>query len=200
MARSAMQTPATCNNNDGSIIATGSFGEAPYTFSINGTVYQSSSTFNNLPAGFYTVYIKDARGCITTTGIAVENTTAPLITNTITAAATCGNANGSITITASGGVGPLQYSIDGIIFQTGNNFTTLTPGTYTVTVKDANGCLTTKTVTIANTNGPQVLTAVIINAACGLNNGTITATASGGTGVLQYSIDGITYQSSNIFN
>lgn len=196
----AFTIAATCNNNDGSIVATGSLGEAPYTFSINNTVYQSSGTFDNLAAGFYTVYIKDARGCITTTGVTVENTVGPVITNTGTTAATCNNANGTITVTAGGGVAPLQYSLDGVIFQPGNIFTTLTPSTYTVIVKDANGCITAKTITVANTNGPQVLTAVVVDAACGLNNGTITATASGGVAPLQYSINGVAYQAGNIFN
>ena len=190
---------ATCNNNDGSIVAEGSQGEAPYTFSIDGITYQSSTTFNNLAAGFYTVYIKDARGCITTSGISVTNSAAPIITNTITTSANCNTATGALTITASGGVAPLQYSIDGITFQSSNVFFSLLPGNYTATVKDANGCLSTKTIVIGNNSGPQVLTAIVINAACGLANGTITATASGGTAPLQYSIDGSTYQASNIF-
>ena len=196
---SAFTIAATCNNNDGSIVAEGSLGTVPYTFSINGTVYQSSTTFSNLAAGFYTVYIKDSRGCITTTGITVANIGAPSFTN-IAASSTCGNANGSITITATGGTAPYQYSVDGIIFQASAIFTGLLPATYTVVVKDVNGCLIAKTVLVANINGPQILTTVIINAACGLNNGTITATASGGTASLQYSIDGITYQAGNIFN
>jgi guanyl-specific ribonuclease Sa len=190
---------ATCNNNDGSIVTSGSGGTIPYTYSINGTVYQSSNTFSNLSAGFYTVYIKDARDCITTTGVTVQNIGAPTITNTTTPA-TCGNANGSITITATGGTGPYEYSKDGITFQAGNVFTGLLPGTYTITVRDANGCIITKVIVVVNINGPQILTAVIVNAACGLSNGTITATASGGTAPLQYSLDGITYQAANIFN
>jgi uncharacterized protein (DUF2141 family) len=190
---------ASCNNNDGSIVATGVFGTTPYTFSIDGIVYQSSGTFSNLAAGFYTVYIKDAGGCINTTGVNIANPSASSITNVLTTAATCGNATGVITITAIGGVAPLQYSKDGITFQASNIFNTLLPGTYTITVKDANGCLTTRAVVVANTNGPQILTAVILNAACGLNNGSITATASGGTGALQYSINGTVYQASAIF-
>lgn len=190
---------ASCNNSDGSIVATGTLGTAPYIFSIDGTVYQSSGTFTNLAAGFYTVYIKDDRGCINTTGVNIANPSAPSITNVLTTPAACDNATGVITITATGGIAPLQYSVDGITFQASNIFNTLLPGTYTVTVKDANGCLTTRTVVVANTAGPQVLTAVIINAACGLNNGTITATASGGTGALQYSINGTVYQPGTVF-
>ena len=191
---------ATCNNNDGSIVATGTLGTAPYLFSLDGILYQSSGSFSNLAAGFYTVYMKDDRGCINTTGVNVANTNAPTITSTTSTPASCGNANGTITITATGGVAPLQYSIDGIIFQASNIFSNVLPGTYTVTVKDANGCLATKSVVVANTAGPQVLTAAIIHAACGSNNGSITATASGGTGALQYSINGTVYQASNVFN
>jgi hypothetical protein len=196
----AFTIAATCNNNDGSIVATGSPGEPPYTFSIDGIVYQSSNVFTAVAAGTYTVYIKDSRGCITTTGVSVANTTGPSITNTNVTAAACGNATGSITVTATGGVAPLEYSVDGINFQPGNAFTSLLPGTYSVAVKDANGCLTTKTVLIPNNPGPQTLTANVVNAACGLSNGSITATASGGTGPLTYSIDGTNYQASPIFN
>ena len=194
----AFTIAASCNNNDGSIVATGTLGTAPYTFSIDGTVYQSSGTFSNLAAGFYTIYIKDDRGCITTTGVSVDNTSGLSITNSTTVSAKCGTATGSITVTATGGVAPLQYS-NGGAFQASNIFPNLLPGNYIIIVKDANGCLTTKLVAVGNILGPQTLAAVIIDAACGQNNGTITATASGGTALLQYSRDGVTYQASNIF-
>ncbi len=124
---------------------------------------------------------------------------APTIT-TVAASATCGNANGSITVTSTGGRGTLEYSKDGIVFQASNIFNGLLAGTYIITVRDANGCINTRSVLVGNINGPQTLTAAIVHAACGLNNGIITATASGGTGALQYSINGIIYQTSNIFN
>ena len=67
----------------------------------------------------------------------------------ITASATAGNTSaclntGSITVAASGSTG-LTYSIDGRSFQASNIFTNIAKGTYTVTVKNADGC--TKTVT-----------------------------------------------------
>jgi SprB repeat len=196
---SAFTIAASCNNSDGSIVATGSGGTTPYSFSIDGTVYQSSNTFNNLSAGFYTVYIKDVKGCSTTTGVSVGNATGPSITNISTTAAACNNANGSLLITAIGGIAPLQYSIDGIRFQSSNSFNSLISGAYTVYVKDANGCLNTRTVTVSNTAGPQTLTASIVNSSCNGNDGSITTTASGGVAPLQYSIDGINYQSATGF-
>src|SRR5678809_482259 len=75
-------------------------------------------------------------------------------------------------------------------------------GTYNaITVKDANGCtkVITPGVTIAN---PPAITASASAGTIACNNGTtsITITASGGTGALQYSLDGITYQAGNVIN
>ena len=196
----AFTIAASCGINDGTIFVTGTLGTAPYTFSLDGLLYQSGTTFSNLAAGFYTIYIKDARGCITTTGVSVPNGTAPVISATATVAAKCDTPTGSITVTASGGTGALQYSVDGVTFQASNVFTGLLPGNYVVTVKDANGCIATKLVVVANTAGPQVLTAVIVDAACGLSNGSITASASGGVAPLQYSINGVTYQAGTLFS
>ncbi|MCX6317257.1 MAG: SprB repeat-containing protein [Bacteroidetes bacterium] len=196
----AFSIAASCNGNDGSVVASGTLGAAPYTFSLDGVVYQSSGSFTGLAAGFYTVYIKDARGCVATTGIAVNNSSGLSITAATSTPANCGNPSGSITITATGGTAPLQYSINGGTFQSSNIFTLLIPGTYTVAVKDANGCLVNRAVLVGNVNGPQVLSAAIVHAACGLSNGSITATASGGVGALQYSINGVTYQAGTIFN
>jgi hypothetical protein len=194
----AFTIAATCGNNDGGIVATGTLGTVPYQYSIDGIVFQSSNAFTGLAAGFYTVTIKDDRGCINTAGVTVSNAGAPTIA-TAPASATCGNPNGSITVTATGGTAPLEYSKDGITFQPGNVFSGLLPGTYVITVRDFNGCINTKQVLVGNINGPQTLTATIINAACGNANGSITAAATGGTAPLQYSIDGTTYQPATLF-
>jgi hypothetical protein len=196
----AFTVAATCNNNDGMIVATGAAGSAPYVYSLDGIVFQSSNTFTGLGAGFYTITVKDTSNCTNTTGVSVLNVTAPTITSTVVVTAKCGNANGSITVTATGGSGPYLYAINNLPYQGSNLFPALLPGTYIVFVKDNNGCMVSKPVLVANVNGPQALTASVVNAACGLNNGTISATANGGTAPLQYSIDGVAYQVSPIFN
>ncbi|MBS1620211.1 MAG: SprB repeat-containing protein [Bacteroidetes bacterium] len=49
----------------GEIIVSGSGGTSPYTFSINnGTTYQPSNTFSNLPVGTYQIRVRDANGCV----------------------------------------------------------------------------------------------------------------------------------------
>lgn len=62
---------------------------------------------------------------------------------TATAAASptnCSNNSGSITVTATGGTGPYQYSLNGGAYQSGNTFTGLGQNTYTITVRDASTC------------------------------------------------------------
>jgi hypothetical protein len=59
-------TNSTCNgtqNCNGSISVTTSYGQAPYTYSINnGVSYQSSNIFNGLCPNTYTVLVKDSAG------------------------------------------------------------------------------------------------------------------------------------------
>lgn len=68
------------------------------------------------------------------------------VSATTTSASACLN-NGAITVTASGS-SELNYSIDGRTFQASNIFANLAKGSYTVTVKNTNGCTKTAEVTV----------------------------------------------------
>ncbi|MBU0764958.1 MAG: hypothetical protein KJ607_09000, partial [Bacteroidetes bacterium] len=97
---------------------------------------------------------------------------------------TCNNDNdGTITITASGGTAPLEYSVDGgSSYQGTGNFINLTPGSYTIVIRDANGCTKTgSTIVIAE---PSAISpaATPADAQCnGGADGTVTLVVSGGT-------------------
>lgn len=71
--------------------------------------------------------------------------------------ATCDNvAQGSVAITAAGGIAPYTYSINGGAFQPSGTFSGLTPGVKTITVKDAACGVLTKTVTVDVKPSPVV--------------------------------------------
>lgn len=70
-------------------------------------------------------------------------TSVPDIAVNETVGSSCGQNVGSITVSGSGGTGTLTYSIDGQTFQSDGKFSNLKNGTYTLTVKDANGCVNT---------------------------------------------------------
>src|SRR5436853_6206877 len=100
----------------------------------------------------------------------------------------CSSGTGSITVTASGGTGTLSYSKDGTNFQTSNVFSGLAGGSYTITVKDANGCTTTTgaTVTIPT---PVTTSSSKTNPLCNGQLGSMTVTFSSGTPGYQCSLD-----------
>lgn len=62
------------------------------------------------------------------------------------------NPTTTIYVSTDGGTAPFTYQLDDAPFQASNNFPNLFPGTYKVTVKDANGCLATKTISLSITS------------------------------------------------
>ncbi|MBK8192264.1 MAG: SprB repeat-containing protein [Lewinellaceae bacterium] len=107
-----------------------------------------------------------------------------MILSTTTVNSTCGNANGSIDLTVTGGTPAYTY-----MWSTGATIQDpigLLAGTYTVTVTDANGCTKTTTATINNTGGPS-LGAVVTNILCnGASTGAINLTVTGGTNPITF--------------
>jgi gliding motility-associated-like protein len=103
---------------------------------------------------------------------------------------TCAGSNtGSIIVTASGGVAPIQYSNNGGAFQASGTFSNLTAGSYSVIARDANNCTVKLLVTV--TEPAAALTASIANPTNVLcatqSTGSATVTASGGTAPYSYS-------------
>ncbi|MFE3870783.1 SprB repeat-containing protein, partial [Flavobacterium sp. ZS1P70] len=116
----------------------------------------------------------------------------------------CNGGFGSVNITVTGGTAPYTFSWTGP-----NNFTASTEdltnvlaGTYQYTVTSSNGCLTTGSVIVGQPPAIVVSSATLVSPKCnGGTDGSITITASGGTGTLMYSAnDGTTYQASNVFS
>src|SRR5207302_1317795 len=69
------QTNVGCfGGSTGSVTVAGSGGTPSYTYSIDGTNFGVSGTFNNLAAGPYTVTVKDAHGCTTTQAVTITQT------------------------------------------------------------------------------------------------------------------------------
>jgi gliding motility-associated-like protein len=129
-----------CNSaSNGVIVVNAAGGTSAYTYSLNNITYQPGNSFN-VAAGIYTVYVKDANGCIVQVNNVNVTQPAVLTATAATTNATCdGGNNGAITVTTTGGVSSYQYSSDGTTFQASNTLN-VGPGTYTVTVKDINGC------------------------------------------------------------
>ena len=195
-------TNVTCNgSNNGSIIAVGSGGSTPYTYSLNNNTYQSSANFTGLIAQVYNLYVKDAHGCIQTTSFIINQPVVIHFTSASSTNASCGNADGGILVASSGGLPPMQYKCNSGTYQSSGTFSGLTAGAYTITAKDANGCTYSTIVVVSNSSGPAFSVTNSTNVSCnGGSDGSISLTSSGGTGTVQYSINGgTTYQANGTF-
>jgi len=190
--------PATCGLNNGSVTVSASGGTVAYSYSIGGAG-QASPTFTGLAAGSYTVTVTDSKGCTKTVTAVVPAQNSPVASIISQQNVSCfGGVNGSVLIGGTGGVAPLTYSLNGGPFQASNSFGSLSAGTYTATVKDANGCTNTVSFTItspAQLSFTSAPTAALCNGAC---NGQIAITATGGTAPYQFSSNnGGSYSTAN---
>lgn len=134
----------TCTTTTGTIEVTAPIG-ANYEYSVDGTNYQSSTTFSGLQPGTYSVSVTDLTTSCTSTSTslvvnAVPNGPAAPVVN-ISAQPTCSDPTGTLQIVSPLGANYL-YSCDGLA-QSGTTFSGLLPGqTYSVTVADVTtGCV-----------------------------------------------------------
>ena len=184
----AAQTPtdALCNGaSSGKVTISATGGTSPYTFANGAGAYQSSGLFENLAAGTYTFYAKDANGCIDDVSVVIGEAAVLVAAQTPTDALCNGASSGKATISATGGTSPYTFANGSGTYQSSGLFENLAAGTYTFHAKDANGCIDDVTVVIGE---PAPLTAsASANAVC--NNGlltvSLTITPSGGVGPYQ---------------
>jgi len=144
-------TPPACNGGTGSISVTANNGTGTKTYTISPLGPQSNTTgsFTGLTAQPYTITVADANNCTrSTTATMTQPTTINFNSPTIVQPS-C-STNGTINITASGGIGAMNYTINPLGPQSNSTgaFTGLTPQTYTVTAKDANNCTKTSVITL----------------------------------------------------
>lgn len=168
------------------VTVTASGGVGSLTYNIDGGSFQSSNAFTNVAAGNHTVIVKDANTCTASKSFTVGASLGiTAITNTIL----CNGGTAQITIGGIGGTPP--YTGTGIYFQPA--------GTTTYTITDNAGATHDTTIVLTQ---PSAISASVGFTVIGTNGGTstVTVTASGGVGTLNYQIDGGSFQSGNTFS
>ena len=190
---------ANCNPNSGVISAIASNGTAPYLYQLTTSatpplttdpLWASASTFN-VNAGSYYVHVMDANGCIRTTPVLnVIQDAEPVINAVVNNQCTATEGNFVIDVTlTTPGIAPYTFSINGGAFQTQTlpfSISNLSSGTHTVEVRDLNGCGNLVSVTIAPPLG--LTPSVTALPTCNNDDGEITITGFGGSGMYAYTI------------
>jgi hypothetical protein len=152
----------------------------------------SPATFLNLAAGVYTITATSSVGCSQTSTTTIAEPTPLNWLNTTSQNVSClSTNNGEIHTSASGGTGLLSYHLmPGNLTNTTGNFTSLSAGNYTIQATDANGCSQMTSITVNQTTGLNWNLFSKTNASCNGNPiGTVTANASGGIGMITYTLN-----------
>lgn len=162
-------------SSDGSAVGTGVGGVPPYVYEwSNGSTNQ---IITDLPAGSYSLTITDDHGCTATNSALIAD--GPILVATMTSVdVSCeGSGDGELTVAVANAINPITYTWSN--GQSSQTATGLSPGTYMVTVVDANGCTNSASGAITE---PDKLTATIsiIDEWCDVELGEATVTPANG--------------------
>ncbi len=198
---SSSEVQPNCGQTNGSISLTSTNGSGNYSY--NWTGGQTTSAITNLGAGTYSVTITDSAypNCFIDTSFSLSNPNAPTISNLAVTNESCTGNDGGLTVTATGGTSPLSilWSNAATTF----TITNLAAGNYNFTVTDANSCAVSGNAVVGAAIGCCFLqtSASVVPPTCGLNNASITVNIStAGVPPYTYSINGVNYQTQNVFN
>lgn len=167
--------------SDGTASASATSGLPPYSY--NWSNGNSGSSVYLLHQGTFTVTVTDSALCSSFSSFVINEPIA-ISANMSSINATCGNANGSASVVATGGTGTLTYLWSNS--ETNNTIQNLQAGTYLVTIRDANNCSTSAEATVGN-DAPFNANVSVTDALCNSDQtGIAYANVSGGTAPYYY--------------
>ena len=196
-----------CNGNSTAKItfsATGALGNYQYKLYKGGVAQTATATqenatdwaFGGLTSGTYQVEVISV-DCVQTSTVINIGEAGPLSVATASTDISCnGEADGTISVTVTGGTGRILYAISPRLdrFVDSGYFTKLARGNYIVRAQDENGCYTDTTFEIKEPTLLEASIDKITDEVCkGGNDGTVSITIKGGTASYSTSIDNVTW-------
>jgi gliding motility-associated-like protein len=157
-----------------------------YSWNFNGSFFSNNEDLTGLFSGVYALTVTDGNGCTKTISINITEPASVSISAIVTNILCFAGSNGSIDLTLTGGVNPINSSWTGVNYL-GNNYnastqdiTNLKAGEYTVTILDGNGCSKDSIFQIIQPN-ELLIADTLLNVSCfGLDDGFIDLTITGG--------------------
>lgn len=178
----SIDTVSCQNGTNGGATITMIGGSSPFIYNWS-CLCSSTSSVSNLSAGIYEVIVEDFYGCIDSIEINIpELPTLILSTNNVVNPLCFGDANGEIFAEATGGEGPYFFAWNTMPAQYNNYVTSLTAGTYTGIVTDANNCTDTLMVNLIEPIDLNISINILSNILCyGDSAGVLMSDITGGT-------------------
>lgn len=179
---SVTQFNSLCNDGSASVVNI-SGGTAPYTYFWNSTPPQFTATASNLAPGYYNVVVTDAGGCEYHGGANILQAANGIVLTETHTNEICLQANGTASVTASGGQAPYTYQWSH--GPTTQSVSGLSYGSYRVTVTDNLGCPRVKSIFISRLD-PLNITVSTTAPSCTQTNGSATVSVTGGSAPYTY--------------
>ena len=186
-------TDLNCNNsNDGTITIITTGGTTPYYY--DWTNSDNSSSITNLSPGIYSVTITDFNNCSQEGTYTVIEPSSINLLFTTEDVLCYGTSDGSIHMSADGGIPPFSYDIYNIQYSAnGADHNNLPADSYTIRVRDANGCYTTKNTVISSPSELELSVSTIDPSCIGNDDGIIEIYVSGGTSPYSYILENMLF-------
>lgn len=163
---------------DGSLSVSASGGLAPYSYSWQNS--ETTQNISNLSAGNYSVTVTDNNGCVVISSVQLVSPEMLSTSFAVQQPLCNGSANGSVEIIPSGGV--LPYSFLWSNGETTQPISNLSAGNYSVTITDANGCVSVADTVLSEPVIIDAQTTLVTDVSCfGFADGAIDVSVTGGT-------------------
>lgn len=190
-------TSSLCGQANGSATVQGVGGSGNYTYSIDGVNFSVLSTFSNLSAGTYTIFVEDANGCTGTFNAVIADSVSFTALINPTNPSCYGLLNGTINALVNGTTGPYSYSLNNGVAQASNLFDSLAAGAYSLTITDQIGCSLTLTTLLSMPNALFLIEDTSFTTTCYAANGGFQVNAFGGAGGYLYALDSLAIPQNN---
>jgi len=188
---------ATCSQDNGTISVHSALSGLQYA--LDNYVFSEDSVFTNLAGGNHSIVIRNDAGCVDTIQVNVDFYPAPTF-EVMLKDEQCHAANGVIEFINVTGEGPLQFSLNGAVWQDQNIFENMSAGLYTIFLRDRFNCTIQETVTLDETGKPEIVNGQVIAEECGEADGRIELTVDSEHGPILYSLNGGTWNNMSFFD
>ncbi|MBK9336262.1 MAG: gliding motility-associated C-terminal domain-containing protein [Lewinellaceae bacterium] len=183
-AVTTQNSPSCQLQNNGSIVVSAMGGTGAYAYlwsSAPPATLPPLPNLQNLTPGTYTVTVSDINGCLDSLTIPLPLPNPPAITAVDSTSVVCG-ADGCLSVTAPTGVSFTWTTLAGAPVGTTPEVCNLTGDSYIVTVRDAQNCVTTDTLTLAPVTPLFLADSLLTQPTCnGGSDGSIAIDVQGGT-------------------
>ncbi len=185
---------SNCGDPDGDVNMLAVGGAEGFTYSIDGSNFQQSGTFNGLAAGTYIATASDASGCMQELEFIIGMSNDLTVTSSIQEPVCAGDMNGTIDLTLDPARAPYTFMWigEGVVADSEDQ-NNIGGGTYSVIVNDVNGCSLTLDFVLDQGITLSIDGSDVQNVTCnGGTNGFVALSVSGGTAPYTYMLNGLT--------